>query len=147
MPNRRIDPRRIKIHFAYSVEEAAAALGTHKNTVRTWVTQGLPVSDDRRPIIMSGASIRAFLDERRARRKRPLNPGQLYCFKCRSPKTPAAEMADFIEAGHGLGTLCGLCPDCERVMHRRTSLAKLKSASGQLDVKILPRPAAPKRDD
>jgi hypothetical protein len=56
-------------------------------------------------------------------------------------------MADFIEAGNGLGALCALCPDCETVMYRRTSLTKLKSASPRIDVKILPRPAAPKRDN
>ena len=147
MANRRIDSRRIKIHFAYSVEEAAAALQTHKNTVRGWIKQGLPIADSRRPIILSGASVRAFLDERRAARKRPLKPGEFYCFKCRSPKMPAAAMADFIEAGNGLGALCALCPDCETFMHRRTSLTKLKSASARIDVKILPRPTTPKRDN
>ena len=53
MANRRIDSRRIKIHFAYSVEEAAAALQTHKNTIRGWIKQGLPIADHRRPIILS----------------------------------------------------------------------------------------------
>jgi hypothetical protein len=44
MSNHRIDPRRIKIHFAYSVEEAATALGTHRNTIRLWIKQVLPVA-------------------------------------------------------------------------------------------------------
>jgi len=55
-------------------------------------------------------------------------------------------MADFIESGGGLGTLCGLCPDCETVMHRRASLANLEKARGNLDVKIFPRSSALKRD-
>jgi hypothetical protein len=58
MANRHIDPRRIKIHFPYSVEEAAAALGMHRNTIRLWIKQGLPVADDRRPLVMSGIAIR-----------------------------------------------------------------------------------------
>jgi predicted ArsR family transcriptional regulator len=49
MANRRIDPRRIKTHFPYTVEEAADALGVHKNTVRMWIKAGLEVADDRRP--------------------------------------------------------------------------------------------------
>jgi hypothetical protein len=64
MANRRIDPRRIKTHFAYTVEEAADALGVHKNTVRMWIKGGLAVADDRRPTVMSGAAIRAFLENR-----------------------------------------------------------------------------------
>jgi hypothetical protein len=146
MANRRIDPRRIKIHFAYSVEEAAGALGTNKNTIRAWIKHGLAVADDRRPIVMSGAEIRAFLDARRSAGKRHLGPGEFFCFKCRSPRSPAGGMADFIESQAGLGTLCGLCPDCETIMYRRTSLAKLSIARANLDVQILPRSTAPKRD-
>jgi transposase len=55
MANRRIDPRRIKTHFPYTIEEAADALGAHKNTVRTWIKGGLAVADNRRPTVMSGA--------------------------------------------------------------------------------------------
>jgi Helix-turn-helix domain len=55
MANRRIDPRRIKTHFPYTVEEAADALGVHKNTVRMWIKGGLAVADNRRPTVMSGS--------------------------------------------------------------------------------------------
>jgi hypothetical protein len=144
--NHRIDPRRIKIHFAYSVEEAATALGTHRNTIRLWIKQGLPVADNRRPIVMSGAAIRSFVQGRKTAKKQPLKSGEFYCFKCRSPKSPAWGMADFVESGAGLGTLCGFCPDCETVMHRRASLANLEKARGKLDVKISLRSSALKQD-
>jgi Helix-turn-helix domain len=64
MANRRIDPRRIKTHFSYTVEEAADALGVHKNTVRMWIKGGLAVADNRRPTVMSGAAIRDYLENR-----------------------------------------------------------------------------------
>jgi hypothetical protein len=146
MANRHIDPRRIKIHFPYSVEEAAAALGIHRNTIRLWIKQGLPVADDRRPLVMSGIAIRTFVQARKIAKKRPLKSGEFYCFRCRSPKFPAGGMADFIESSAGLGTLCGFCPDCETIMHRRASFAKLEKASGKLDVKIFPRSSALKQD-
>ena len=143
MANRRIDPRRIKTHFPYIVEEAADALGVHKNTVRMWIKAGLAVADDRRPTVMSGAAIRAFLENRLKARKSPLKPGEFYCFRCREPKSPAGGMADFVAAGGGLGTLTGLCPDCETIMHRRSSLAKLEAAKGKIDVMILPGSGTP----
>jgi hypothetical protein len=146
MANHRIDPRRVKIHFAYSVAEAAKALGTHRNTIRWWIKQGLPVADDQRPVVMRGAEIRSFLQRRRTAKKQPLSPGEFFCFKCRSPKSPAGGMADFIESGAGLGTLCGLCPDCETVMHRRASLTSLERAKGKLDVMVFPRSSTLKRD-
>jgi hypothetical protein len=147
MANRRIDPRRIKTHFSYTVEEAADALGVHKSTVRMWIKGGLAVADDRRPTVMSGAAIRAFLENRLKARKSPLKPGEFYCFRCREPKFPAGGMADFVAAGDGLGTLTGLCPDCETIMHRRASLAKLEAAKGKIDVMILPGSGTPRRDD
>jgi hypothetical protein len=146
MANHRINPRRIKTHFAYSVAEAAEALGTHRNTIRLWIKQGLSVADDHRPVVMSGAEIRSFLQRRKTAKKQPLSPGEFYCFKCRSPKSPAGGMADFIESAAGLGTLRGLCPDCETVMHRRASFANLESAKGKLDVMIFPGSSTHKRD-
>ncbi len=46
MARRRVDPRRIRTHFAYTVEEAARSLGVHKNTIRAWIKDGLPVADE-----------------------------------------------------------------------------------------------------
>jgi hypothetical protein len=112
-----------------------------------WIKGGLAVADNRRPTVMSGAAIRDFLENRLKARKSPLKPGEFYCFRCREPKSPAGGMADFVAAGGGLGTLTGLCPDCETIMYRRASLAKLEVAKGKIDVMILPGSGTPRRDD
>ena len=146
MSNRRINARRIKIHYSYTVEQAAEILGVHKNTVRLWIKQGLPVVDERRPILLQGKAIRAFLDNRKAKRKRRLSAGEFYCLKCRSPKIPAGRMADYVATSPDLGNLAGLCPDCETIMNRRTSLAKLDRVKGDLEVMICAGSTAPKRE-
>jgi hypothetical protein len=146
MSNRRIDPRRIKIHRNYTVEEAAKVIGTHKNIVRLWIKQGLPTADERRPTLILGNELRAFLENRKARRKHRLAAGQFYCFKCQAPKTPAKGMIDYNPSSPTLGNLMALCPDCETIMNRRTSLAGLNRAKGELDVKILAGAATPKRE-
>ena len=56
-------------------------------------------------------------------------------------------MADFVAVVGGLGTLTGLCPDCEMIMYRRASLATLGAAKGKIDVMILPGSGTPRRDD
>ena len=76
MANRHIDPRRIKIHYSYTVKDAADALGTHKNTIRLWIKQGLPITDEQRPAMLLGTAIRAFLENRKAKRKHRLMAGE-----------------------------------------------------------------------
>jgi Helix-turn-helix domain len=49
------NPRLVKIHRSYTVEEVARILQKHKNTVRAWIKQGLRPIDGRRPILNSRA--------------------------------------------------------------------------------------------
>jgi Helix-turn-helix domain len=147
MSNRRINARRIKIHRNYTVEEAAKVIGTHKNTVRLWIKQGLPTADERRPTLILGKELRAFLENRKARRKHRLAAGHFYCFKCRAPKMPCAGLADYVATSATLGNLKGLCPDCATIMNRRTSLAKLDLVKGNVEVMIFAESTTPKRDD
>jgi transposase-like protein len=51
MAHRRFNPRIAKSHRTYTVEEVAGTFGVHKNTVRRWVAEGLPVIDARRPML------------------------------------------------------------------------------------------------
>jgi Helix-turn-helix domain len=77
---RRLHPnhRRVKIHRSYTVEEIAGLFGIHKNTVRVWVKTGLPTCDERRPMLILGHDLASFLQARRARRKQPCRPGEIY---------------------------------------------------------------------
>ncbi len=89
MRRQRLNPRCIRLHQAYSVEEAARALGKHKHTIRNWIEAGLPTVDGTRPLLVHGDELRAFLEARRKVVKRPCPPGTIYCFKCRQPREPA----------------------------------------------------------
>lgn len=83
MPSLRVNPHRLKIHRSYDMRELADLLGVHKNTVRQWRRDGLKPVDNRRPILFTGDTARAFLIARNASRKRPCPPGTIYCFGCR----------------------------------------------------------------
>lgn len=126
--------RRVKIHRNYTVEEVALLLGVHKNTVRTWIKEGLPSIYEKRPMLILGRDLSSFLHARRVKNKRPCKTNQLYCLRCREPKVPAGNMVDYQPVTESLGNLFGICPDCETGMNRRTSLIKLVQIRELLEV-------------
>jgi excisionase family DNA binding protein len=131
---RRPNPRLIKIHRSYSIDEAARLLRAHKNTIRTWIKQGLPIIDRRRPTLIHGIDLSEFLKNRRKRAKRPCPPGYMHCLKCRSSQKPAAGLADYLPITATSGNLRGLCPHCGTLMHRRVAFAKLAIFGANLEI-------------
>jgi hypothetical protein len=141
MGKRLPNPRLAKKHRNYSVGDIAALFKVHKNTVRAWCAAGLtPINDHRKPLLFLGAALTAFLEARRAKNKRPLRPGQIYCVACRDAKEPALGMVDYVPLTPALGNLRGICPACERFIHRRVSRANLKAMAGQLEVTVTDAP-------
>lgn len=134
MRKRRPNYRLVKIHRCYTVEETARLLGTHKNTVRAWVKAGLPTCDSKRPTLILGSELAAYLQERRTKNKRPCKPGEIYCVRCRAPRQPAGDMAEYKPITASLGNLMGICPECDAMMFRRASRAKLAAIRGNLDI-------------
>jgi hypothetical protein len=130
MRRRRPNHRLVKGNRNYVVDELATLLGVHRHTVRQWVKRGLPTIDERRPMLMLGRDVIAFLAERRSKNKRPCRPGEMYCMRCRCPRRPARDLVDYHSQTALLGNLSGICPVCESLIHRRVSLAKLDQALG-----------------
>ena len=126
--------RLVKIHRSYNVEEIADLFDTHKNTVRAWVKAGLPICDSKRPLLILGQDLAAYLKARRAKNKRPCQPGEIYCVRCRAPKRPAGNMAEYQTITDTLGSLMGICPDCEGMMYQRASRAKLPAIQEKLSI-------------
>jgi hypothetical protein len=136
MANRRHSGRRLQRRRTYNVREAAKATGATPCTVRNWQKNGLEAIAGIYPAIFRGIDIIAFLERRSRARKQPCGPGRLYCFRCKAPKRPAFDEVEFWPDGSKLGKLRGLRPDCASTMNRRTSLAKLTAATGDLTVSM-----------
>jgi hypothetical protein len=136
MANRRHSARRVKRLRSYNVREAAKVTGATPGTVRQWHKNGLEAVTGIYPQIFRGVDIIEYLNRRDAERKRPCGPGRIYCFRCKEPKRPAFDEVEYWPDGPKLGTLSGLCPHCATMLNKRTSLAKLNAAAGDLKVSM-----------
>ncbi len=134
MSGRRYNPQKVKIHHSYDVAEVANLLDVHKNTVRIWIKEGLPVVDSRRPTLILGGELRTFLKSRRVRNKRKCQPGEFYCFGCRAQRWPAGNMVDFQSITEKVGNITALCEQCESVMHQRIAAERLKQLPGEIEI-------------
>ncbi len=136
MPKRTPNYRLVKRHRSYTVEEIATLLGSHRNTVRHWLKHGLAALDDRRPLLIHGGVLYAFLKEARAKHRHPCAPGELYCVRCRVPRQPAGNVVVYEALNQGAGNLVGTCIECACRLHRRVSLAKLEGSLGPVEVRF-----------
>src|SRR5262249_35609906 len=81
-----------------------------------------------------GHDLRLFLQARREKNRRPCRAGEIYCVRCRSPKRPAGDMAEYQPVTDTLGNLTGICPDCYCLINQRASLTTLAQFQGKLEV-------------
>src|SRR5262249_56252052 len=85
-----------------------------------------------------GGELQRFHQERRQRIKQSCGPGRIYCIACRAPKVPAGKIAECIPTGPLVGNLCGICPDCDRLIYRRVNLAKIEAVPGEPETTFTP---------
>ena len=130
------NPNRAKIHRNYTVEEIAELFDTHKNTVRNWVKRGLPAMNEKRPLLILGYELRAYLQKRRTKNKKTCKINELYCMRCRTPQMPAGNMADLTCITEKIGNLEAICPHCHAMMNKRVSIAKLDQINEKIDITL-----------
>ncbi len=138
MAKSRANPRLAKIHRSYTVEEIAALYGVHRNTVRQWIKAGLSVVDQRRPVLVLGSALAEYLRNRRTVNKRPCQPGEIYCLRCREPRVPDGTYVRYHPITPTQGNLVGICPCCSTGLFRRVSAANLGQFKGILRITLPP---------
>lgn len=134
---RRPSPRLVKQSVTYEVAEVAKLLDVHRNTVRRWLKEGLEPIDHRRPLLIHGATLKAFLAKRRQGRRQTCGPGEFYCFRCRAPRRPWGDTADLSFRNEKVARLAALCAVCGTPMHRTVRRADLPTLASLIDLHTL----------
>lgn len=108
----RASSRRIKSNRTYNLQEAADVAQVTVQTIRAWGKRGLRMMTGKRPYLILGADLKAFLQEARAANKKPLEIGQFLCMRCKRPQPPAFGMADYEPKSAAHGYLTAFCAAC-----------------------------------
>ena len=107
------NPNRVKIHRFYTVIEVSEILGVHPKTVRNWIQAGLPVVDEKRPLLIHGVDLKIHLKPSRKNYMFPCKLNEMYCFRCKKPQIPDIDSLEFIAKPAGMAHMKGRCLECE----------------------------------
>ena len=132
----RNNPNRIKSHRSYTVIEVSELLGVHPKTVRNWIRAGLPIADEKRPLLIDGADLKIFLKLKRKTYMHKCEPHEMYCFKCKQPQLPDAESLRFIAKPAGMAVMTGYCCECGCLANKYVSWRDVNSISQKLGRKL-----------
>ena len=116
---RTFNTRLIRDDYSYFVEQVADLLGNDVGTVRRWMREeGLERIPNTRPHLIHSSRLKAFLDKQQAKRKKPCDKHEVFCFRCqlpRSPKMGSATVTLFPNSSIGFKTICN---ECGGIMNR-----------------------------
>ncbi len=85
-------------------------------------------------MLILGTDLAAFLQAAGRKINGPVSLGKSTASVAVPRKLPAGDMADYQPITEKLGNLIGICPDCELMIYRRVSLAKLEQVRGKMNV-------------
>ena len=118
---RRATIHKIKAHRVYTIDDAALCVGVTPQTMRRWAGEGLRVMSQRRPHLILGDDLRAFVKAKRASVQGALPLGSFRCLRCKGIGPPALSMLDYAPLSDRHGMLSGFCGTCEGAVTRIVS--------------------------
>jgi excisionase family DNA binding protein len=130
---KRASYRLVKTHRSYTVDEVARLLSVCKGTVRRWIKNGLPVMQDKKPIMIRGADLKQFLKSQ-SKPKQECALDECRCFKCKGIRKVAFGEAEIIFDQSPAPNMHGLCSVCAEDIYKRISKAKIPAIQAILQI-------------
>jgi hypothetical protein len=108
----------IRQDYTYTVQQIADLFGLCNHTVLEWVKTGLKPIPQTRPYLIHSAMLYDFLATRQARRKQACQPHEIFCLKCRQPRSPAQGTLTTQPTKNDFIRLMGQCACCGTRMNK-----------------------------
>lgn len=122
--SKKFNTRIIKSKSTYSIEEISELLKVHKNTVGTWIKEGLQKIDAHLPYLVFGQDLIDFLKTRNNSKKRPCAPNKLFCCKCQKLSKPLNNIV-CIKITDARTNIAGFCETCSTKINKAISPNKI----------------------
>jgi len=115
---RKYNTRLIRDDYSYYVEQVADLLGVDVATVLRWIKEeGLVRIPKTRPYMIHSSELKAFLEKKNAKRKRPRASHEVFCFRCQWPRTPKMGSATIMQLPNSSLRFKAICSECGCVMN------------------------------
>lgn len=84
---------KIRRKYTYTAQDIADLYGIGLHTVFRWIkNQGLVRIPKTKKYYVHGSELYTFIKRKNAKNKRPCKDNEIYCFKCRCPRTPNTDI-------------------------------------------------------
>ncbi|MGX9352227.1 helix-turn-helix domain-containing protein [Shimia sp. W99] len=134
---KRFPVSRIKTHRVYTVWEVSDVLVCHRQTVIRWIRRdGLIADMSRKPWLIEGRDLKAFLGAKQTKARCKLALHHCYCLGCKAPQEPDGKIADYLQQTPDSGRLMGLCPSCGALMHKVVRRVDLEAIRAKIEVTV-----------
>jgi hypothetical protein len=110
----------------YTFKTAARIVGVSYSTFCKWPNEGLRVITDKTPYLVRGADLITFLTRRMAANRHVMAKDQIFCLRCKEPRTAAIGSLSFTPQNEVTGRLGGLCSGCGGKIGRFCSVKELQ---------------------
>lgn len=104
----RFNSQIISRHLSYTIPEIVEELSLNKKTIFRWIDEGLAtVPGQKKPILILGSELKAFINARNSKKKVRLKRHEFYCFRCKAPRR--AKRGTIIQSGDEKRGKCVVC--------------------------------------
>lgn len=117
--SRKYNTRLIREDYSYYVEQVVDLLSVDIATVRRWMREeGLQRIPNTRPHMIHSSQLKAFLEKKKAVRKKPCAANEIFCFRCQTPRIPKLGSATVTILPNKSIRLNAACAECSGKMCR-----------------------------
>ena len=120
----------------YTFKLAARIVGVSLATFRKWPKEGLKVITDKRPFLVRGADLIDFLNRRMAANRHIMTKDQIFCMRCKAPRTPLSGTLAFTPHGKLTGRISARCSECRGKIGRFCSTSEMEERGETLGIAI-----------